>query len=143
MRLDPGHPSWRFLKESQTFEHKSINLVSVFRIRVSDRNPSIKNPKNEKILDFFNCFMIFIDLLSSKTDVNVVPKVSSKQKNAGKKLIFCWHLKATDENAGSGSRARSGHNPVYGSKNLDPSQNVTVIHEVTKVDTRAKVTEKF
>jgi hypothetical protein len=57
---------------------------------------------------------LLIDLLSLKTDVNA-PKVSKKQKNLGKKLIFVGIFKA----AGQKSRTRIC-NPVYGFKDVDP-----------------------
>jgi hypothetical protein len=53
------------------------------------------------------------------TDVNI-PTVSDEQKNVEKNLFFVSTLKATDERIRIWIR-----NPVYGSKGLDPSQNVT------------------
>jgi hypothetical protein len=49
---------------------------------------SCKNSKNN--LDSYYFGTLF-DFLSLKNDVNA-PSKSSKQKNCGKKLVFCWHL---------------------------------------------------
>jgi hypothetical protein len=39
----------------------------------------------------FTILMLLYDFLSIKTDINV-PSISKKQKNFGKKHIFCWFL---------------------------------------------------
>jgi hypothetical protein len=59
--------------------------------------------------------LVINDLFSLKTDVNV-PTVSNKQKN----LLFVGILKVTDEQGRIQIR-----NQLYGSKDPEPSQNVT------------------
>jgi hypothetical protein len=61
---------------------------------------------------------LLIDLLSLKTDVNV-STVCNKQKTL-KNLFLVGIFKATDEK----SRIKI-RNPVYGSKDPDPSKKVT------------------
>jgi hypothetical protein len=52
-------------------------------------NQQAKESKKTLISAIFCDF--FFDFVSIKTDVNVLLK-SKKQKNMGKKTIFCWHL---------------------------------------------------
>ncbi len=57
------------------------------------------------------------DLLSLKTVPTSYSTVSNNHKILEKKIIFCWHLRATEEK----NRIRSQIlNPVYVSENPDP-----------------------
>jgi hypothetical protein len=80
----------------------------------------LSSTSKNKNLDF-NCFATY-NLLSFEADVNVTTVSTGTGNNQEKKnLIFVSILKITEKM----SRIRI-RNLVYGSKNPDPSQNVTV-----------------
>ncbi len=55
-----------------------------------DPDPSIIKQKYKKNIGSY-CFVIFLDFLSLKNDVNVPSKVINR-KNFFFKLVFCWRL---------------------------------------------------
>jgi hypothetical protein len=82
-------------------------------------DPSIKKPHIKKNLEC-NCFGLLQDLLPLKAAIN-----TGKQKTLGKKLFFYGILIATYKGMIRIRIQIRIRNPVYGSKDPDPYQNVT------------------
>jgi hypothetical protein len=98
--------------------------------QTTEYNHRVLPPPPPKKINLISTVLgIFINSLSLKTDVNVPTSIGTgivifnnrQQKKLREKVVFCWRLKDTAKNAGSGSASIV---QKYGTEDSDLNQNV-------------------